>query len=857
MAILILDFLLLTDSETFLLHSMVKKILNPLLSAVTALVFIALVYYGPPPFDRLEEHLYDLEMKMGGNGDTGKTSLVLIDIDDQSLKRLGQWPWPRRVLAELIDKLDENGANLIGLCIPLLDREATQGLREVTAFREKFDAYIEDKQDNALIRWTRQNLRNLQEGLDNDALLVNSLRKCNKVILAGFASVGAADGQFTEDQIDILSRNFLGPSKQPPPSGKKETPQLTAMPFDALSQAALGLGHGNMTFEQRKTVRSHPVYIRYKNSLLPSLPLRMAIADAKQLPRQVPVEPGGIRMKEAFIPLVQGEMLLRYPMVAHTLPRFSFADVLMVKNVPGIIKGSNVIIGFNSFDSRKVHTPVSAALPEHELAARILDNILKRNFVARPSYMVHLEALAVVLLAVFAAFFFPKMRLLPRTLWTLGLVVLILASGMVLLSMLDIWFKTGVISVYIITVFLVFSVSHFIRGERISQQSIESNRLLGLSLQSQGLLDMAFEKFKKLPPDNETKDLIYNLGLEYERKRLINKAIEAYEFISKWGLFRDLEDRIPRLRDSDKSSTLGSHSDTRELPVIDSALPEGMTKIGRYDILGTLGKGSMGLVYKALDPKINRLLAIKTIRFSEEFDEDVISEIKERFFREAEIAGQLSHPSIVTVYDVGEHADLTYMAMEFLEGNDLENYISKKTLLPFRKVLDVVARVAGALHYAHKQDVIHRDIKPANIMLLDKGGVKVTDFGIAKAISSSRTKTGVILGTPNYMSPEQIMGQKIDNRSDIFSLGVLFFQLLTGETPFHGDNLSSLLYQITQVKHPAIREYNPKVPKACEKILDKALAKNPNMRFKTAGEMGQYLKLLASKVDQLLKRSSQ
>ena len=259
----------------------------------------------------------------------------------------------------------------------------------------------------------------------------------------------------------------------------------------------------------------------------------------------------------------------------------------------------------------------------------------------------------------------------------------------------------------------------------------------------------------------------------------------------------------------------------------------------------------MGLVYKALDPKINRLLAIKTIRFADEFDEDVIQEIKERFFREAEIAGQLSHPSIVTIYDVGEYQDLTYMAMEFLEGDDLEHFITKKNLLPLRRILDIVAKVAEALDFAHKAEVIHRDIKPANIMLLKKGGVKVTDFGIAKAISSSRTKTGVILGTPNYMSPEQIMGQKIDHRSDIFSLGVLFYQLLTGDTPFHGDNLSALLYQITQVSQPSVRRLNPKIPKVCEQIINKALAKDPDERFKAAGEMARYLKVLASKIDQL------
>ena len=259
----------------------------------------------------------------------------------------------------------------------------------------------------------------------------------------------------------------------------------------------------------------------------------------------------------------------------------------------------------------------------------------------------------------------------------------------------------------------------------------------------------------------------------------------------------------------------------------------------------------MGLVYKAQDPKINRLVAIKTIRFSDEFDEDVIKDIKERFFMEAEIAGKLSHPAIVTIHDVGDDRDLTYMAMEYLEGEDLEKFIIKENLLPIRTVLDVVAQIAEALDFAHGEGVIHRDIKPANVMLLKNGQVKVTDFGIAKAISSSKTKTGVILGTPNYMSPEQIMGQKIDSRSDIFSLGVLFYQLLTGELPFHGDNLSGLLYQITQVKHASPKSYNQKVPKVCEQILDKAMTKDPAKRFRNAGEMAHIIRALIKKMDQL------
>jgi serine/threonine-protein kinase len=418
---------------------------------------------------------------------------------------------------------------------------------------------------------------------------------------------------------------------------------------------------------------------------------------------------------------------------------------------------------------------------------------------------------------------------------------------------MDLWFKTTYVACCLVTIYVVISAKQLFTNA--AGGSAEAIRLLGLDHQAQGRLDLAFDQFRKLPLNDRTKTLMYKLGLEYENEGMTDKALSAYEHINEGEGYRDLNLRIQRLKSSAKSSEVEDYGSVAEPRPLEKSSDETRLSVGRYQILEELGKGSMGLVYKALDPKINRLLAIKTIRFSDEFDDDVIDEIKERFFREAEIAGRLSHPSIVTIYDVGEDRDLTYMAMELLEGEDLDQFINKENLLPFMKVLDVTAKVADALGFAHTCDVIHRDIKPANIMLLKEGGVKVTDFGIAKALSSSRTRTGVILGTPNYMSPEQIMGQKIDARSDIFSLGVLLFQLLTGELPFRGDNLSSLLYQITQVSHPSVREYNRKVPKACGQIIDRALAKKPEERFKNAVEMTKVLKLLVAKIDQLRKKT--
>jgi serine/threonine-protein kinase len=454
-------------------------------------------------------------------------------------------------------------------------------------------------------------------------------------------------------------------------------------------------------------------------------------------------------------------------------------------------------------------------------------------------------------LGVFSSILLPKKAILFQIIWTVALIIIVIIAGIFLLSEKGIWFKPSYIVCFLATSFIYSLIRSILSSERFSKEFYETTKMLGLNLQNQGLLDPAMDKFRKLPLNNETKDMIYNLGLEFEKKHLISTAVSAFEYINKGGGYRDLDNRIPRLKDALDTDVPGSHDlPDKKGPASDSDKGR-RTKVGRYEILGELGRGSMGLVYKAQDPKINRLVAIKTIRFSDEFDEDVIQEIKERFFREAEIAGKLSHPSIVIIHDVGEDQDLTYMAMEFLEGEDLENFITKENLLPFRKVLDIIASVAEALDFAHNAEVIHRDIKPANVMLLKNGKVKVTDFGIAKAISSSRTKTGVILGTPNYMSPEQIMGQKIDSKSDIFSLGVLFFQLVTGELPFHGDTLSNLLYQITQVEHPSPKRFNPRIPKVCEQIINKALAKNPGKRFKTAGEMAMIIKALGNKIDQL------
>ncbi|HJU06627.1 MAG TPA: serine/threonine-protein kinase [Nitrospiraceae bacterium] len=263
--------------------------------------------------------------------------------------------------------------------------------------------------------------------------------------------------------------------------------------------------------------------------------------------------------------------------------------------------------------------------------------------------------------------------------------------------------------------------------------------------------------------------------------------------------------------------------------------------LGRYEIIKELGRGSMGIVYLGKDPTINRSVAIKTMRLDQIDDPDELNEFRERFFREAESTGRLSHPNIVTIYDAGEERQLGYIAMELLDGLGLNAWCRKANLLPINRAIEIAAVVAEALEYAHRQGVVHRDIKPANIMVRKDRHVKVMDFGIARMTTSVKTQTKVILGTPSYMSPEQLNGMTVDGRADVFSLGVVLFELLTGEKPFEADTISSLMFKIAHGQHPPARSIRTDLPLCCEAILDRALQKDPANRYESAGTLAQAL----------------
>lgn len=268
-------------------------------------------------------------------------------------------------------------------------------------------------------------------------------------------------------------------------------------------------------------------------------------------------------------------------------------------------------------------------------------------------------------------------------------------------------------------------------------------------------------------------------------------------------------------------------------------------QLGRYEVVGELGQGAMGIVYRAKDPLIGRTVAIKTINLGLMREDK--AEYEGRFYQEAKAAGCLSHPNIVTIYDVGKSDDVAYIAMEFLEGRELRDILNDGQRLSVDMALDIMIQVAQGLDYAHEHGIIHRDVKPSNIMVIRDGHVKITDFGIARMASSTvRTQIGMVLGSPKYMSPEQVMGQSLDLRSDIFSLGVLLYELLTGKTPFNGENISAIMYQTVNTLPPPPSTFNPAVPEMLDLIVAKATAKKLENRYQNAKELANDLRVCRS-----------
>jgi serine/threonine-protein kinase len=378
--------------------------------------------------------------------------------------------------------------------------------------------------------------------------------------------------------------------------------------------------------------------------------------------------------------------------------------------------------------------------------------------------------------------------------------------------------------------------------------------------------EQRFAELKRRKPSGTVLGDLYTLGTQLEARGRAVQATAVFRHLARIdNTYRDVSNRLKHLMDTERAKPKAAPSPAlRPSPSLvpapaagarDPAGPEGASpastaapegpepqRLGRYILEREIGRGAMGIVYLGRDTAINRSVAIKAIPLASEFSDAELDEARARFFREAETAGRLNHPNIVTIYDVGEERGLAYIAMEYLKGRHLSDYATSNNLLEPRKVLEVIGRTAEALGFAHKQQVVHRDIKPANLMYDTSTDIlKITDFGIARLTGAGSTRTGIVLGTPSFMSPEQLEGRNVTGHSDLFSLGVSLFQLLTGQLPFTADSMTGLMQQIAEVPHPPLRAFRPDLPECVQAIIDRALAKNPDARFDSGAQMAAAL----------------
>jgi serine/threonine-protein kinase len=347
-----------------------------------------------------------------------------------------------------------------------------------------------------------------------------------------------------------------------------------------------------------------------------------------------------------------------------------------------------------------------------------------------------------------------------------------------------------------------------------------------------GRLEEAWLLYRQVPPSGALLAELYDLASALERSGDAARAADLFHRIAQVdSQFRDVAQRL--VRSAQPATPAARPVDRSEMP----------PTLGRYQLLEPIGRGAMGCVYLARDPMINRIVALKVFDLAADFDAADLETASHRFLREAETAGRLSHPNIVTIFDVGESGGLGYLAMEYLKGRRLSEFTAPDRLLPVRTVLELLSRTADALDYAHAQNVVHRDIKPANIMYDSiSDGLKITDFGIARLIDVSRTRTGIVLGTPAFMSPEQLEGKNVNGHTDLFALGVSLYELLTGHLPFRGASMTKLMFVIANEPHPSVTTVRTDLPEWLDSIIDKALAKDPADRFQTGAEMAAALR---------------
>jgi eukaryotic-like serine/threonine-protein kinase len=810
-------------------------------------------------FNALETKAYDWGVAATSKSPSDRVAVLAID--EQSIANLGRWPWSREIHANMIDKLAAAKVKVIGHTVFFFEPQKDPGLLYINKLLEVYgknapatpEANAKPVPVNPLLAEFGPILQEAEQTLNADRRLAESIKKANNVVLP--LNLGATELQPNGKPDKPLPDYVKGSLVPGGASGGIFASDRPGYPIELLGSVAAAVGDLSLTYDSDGGVRREITTVDFFTSQqFPSLALAIAAKSLNLAAKDVRVTPGE-SVSLGNLRIITDELGLMFPYfykeinAKPAMPIDSFFDVYSGKIPAAKYQDKIVLIGATAAGiGQQTVTPIGP-LTAVETLAHSVSSILQQHFFRTPTWGIWVRLLALVLVAAYLIAVLPKLRAGPAAMLTTGVFVALLGSHFALMVGPGIWVQLMLPASLLVIGHALLTTKRFLVTERGKEQSdiagAESNRMLGLAFQQQGQLDMAFDKFRKCPIDEQVLENIYSLALDFERRRQFNKAESAFMYINTHDpKFRDVAERMNRAKAMSETIILGGSAQARssQATMMLSGAGEKPT-LGRYTIEKELGKGAMGVVYLGKDPKIGREVAIKTMALSTEFEGEELQEAKDRFFREAESAGRLDHPNIVRIFDAGDEHDLAYIAMEFLKGKDLVDNTKIPNLLPFDEMCDIFEKVASALNHAHQQGVFHRDIKPANIMYDPESKTpKVADFGIARVTDSSKTKTGMVLGTPSYMSPEQLAGKKIDGRSDLFSLGVSFYQMACGRLPFTGESMTQLMFAIANEQAPNILEFNPALPDWVKDFIDQALAKDVEQRFQDGNEFATAIK---------------
>ncbi|MFH1688136.1 MAG: serine/threonine-protein kinase [bacterium] len=817
-----------------------SKYSSYILYLLIAVLVVVLYINDFSPMSGLQQTIHDWLTRVTTSTNEGP-NVCLVMIDEQARKEYGAWPWDRDLVADLLAASAAGEPRAIALDMDLSE-----------------DAFQDSAGHNAVLAGQLGWIKNVV--LPYDIALSTyrtSQTKTAQYLFDHSLSVDNPLGVMDERSSLLVRKVFL-------PAGKI----LSAKPL---------LGFDYTMPDDDRVLRRQAMVMTYEGYNYPSLALAAAAAYFRIPTEQVTVvEDDKILVGvQRSIPIGKGSEYYIRHLPADAFTTYSAAELLSDGFDRSLLKGRMVLIGAAQPDDLVMFDiPGGKQVSKLQVTASVLDNIISDDMLTVRTDRAAVDMIIMFAIGALGAFFLPQLRLARRLLSLLAMTVVLVGVTYYFAA-----FNNTLIQpvFFALELLLFMAASLFLDSILLAAKGAREEAMAAVTVAAkQGDKDKSKSvPVRKIPasvsdPENVPTRHIDSRPLAAEDTVAVTDGstqMQDYQAIT-LDDSSEVETPLataPEAAAPDDSGNLNIIGNDQELgrsaeaaivtpsrettdaprdktsnqprPAASQSGGTQLKSLGRYQVTGVLGKGAMGKVYRGLDPAINRPVALKTIRLDFVNDPEEEAELKERLHREAQAAGKLSHTNIVTIYDVGSEGQLQYIAMEYLEGETLEDMIKRKVQFNYRILAQIIMQICSALQYAHDRQIVHRDIKPANIMILKDYQTKVMDFGIARVESHSMTKTGIAMGTPNYISPEQLRGQTIDNRADIFSLGVVIYELLLGKRPFRGENITSLIYSVLNHQPDKPSNVNPQVPLLFDHIVEKALQKEPKNRYQKASEL--------------------